>query len=195
MSEPEIEPERAPSQPLRPELADRAIAPVRLVLRWLGVMLLIVMIAMPAVQVVLREFIRAPFVGAEELTRFMLICVVFVTLPFVASSGASIRMEEILQGFPTRLRDGLRMMIAGTAALAFATASYSVGIATLSNLHNATPTLGIPYWVFFSAAFVGLLLAAVEFFIQLVKIARGRDQYVHNESDVPPGDEPTLGGH
>ena len=195
MSEPEIEPARITPPPLRAEFADRAIAPVRLILRWLGVVLLIVMIAMPAVQVVLREFIRAPFVGAEELTRFMLICVVFVTLPFVVSSGASIRMEEILQSFPTRLRDGLRIMIAGTAALAFATASDSVGIATLSNLHNATPTLGIPYWVFFSAAFVGLLLAAVECMIQLVKIAHGRDQYVDNESDVPPGDEPTLGGN
>lgn len=195
MSEPEIEPARTPSPPLRPEFADRAIAPVRLILRWLGVVLLIVMIAMPAVQVVLREFIRAPFVGAEELTRFMLICVVFVTLPFVVSSGASIRMEEILQSFPTRLRDRLRIMIAGTAALAFATASYSVGIATLSNLHNATPTLGIPYWVFFSAAFIGLLLAAVECLIQLVKIARGREQYVRHASDVAPGDEPTLGGH
>jgi TRAP-type C4-dicarboxylate transport system permease small subunit len=195
MSEPEHESQRLPSQPSRPELADRTIAPVRLILRWLGVLLLVVMIAMPAVQVVLREFLRAPFVGAEELTRFMLICVVFVTLPFVISSGASIRMEEILQGLPTRLRHGLRIAIAGTAALAFATAAYSVGIATLSNLHNATPTLGIPYWVFFSAAFMGLLLAAVECAIQLVKIVRGRDQYVHDETDTPPGDEPTLGGY
>lgn len=193
MSEPENDPGQSPAQVQRPELADRAIAPVRLLLRWLGVTLLVVMIAMPAVQVVLREFVRAPFVGAEELTRFMLICVVFVTLPFVVSSGASIRMEEILQSFPARLRDGLRIAIAGTAALAFATASYSVGIATLSNLHNATPTLGIPYWVFFSAAFLGLLLAAVECAIQLVKVVRGRDQYVHDETDIPPGDEPTLG--
>ena len=195
MSKPENETARLSSQPPQPELADRAIAPVRLVLRWLGVLLLVVMIAMPAVQVVLREFLRAPFVGAEELTRFMLICVVFVTLPFVVSSGASIRMEEILQGFPTRLRHGLRIAIAGTAALAFATASYSVGIATLSNLHNATPTLGIPYWVFFSAAFLGLLIAAIECAIQLVKIIRGRDQYVYDEADNPPGDEPTFGGY
>jgi TRAP-type C4-dicarboxylate transport system permease small subunit len=137
----------------------------------------------------------ADFVGAEELTRFMLICVVFVTLPFVVSSGASIRMEEILQSFPTRLRHGLRIAIAGTASLAFATASYSVGIATLSNLHNATPTLGIPYWVFFSAAFLGLLIAAIECAIQLVKIIRGRDQYVYDEADTPPGDEPTFGGY
>lgn len=195
MSEPKNETARLSSQPPQPELADRAIAPVRLALRWLGVLLLVVMIAMPAVQVVLREFLRAPFVGAEELTRFMLICVVFVTLPFVVSSGASIRMEEILQSFPAQLRYGLRIAIAGTASLAFATASYSVGIATLSNLHNATPTLGIPYWVFFSAAFMGLLIAAVECAIQLVKIIRGRDQYVYDEADNPPGDEPTFGGY
>jgi TRAP-type C4-dicarboxylate transport system permease small subunit len=193
MSEPEDLPGQSHTQGRRPELADRAIAPVRLFLRWLGVALLVVMVAMPAVQVVLREFLRAPFVGAEELTRFMLICVVFVTLPFVVSSGASIRMEEILQNLPTRLRDGLRIAIAGTAAIAFATASWSVGIATLSNLRNATPTLGIPYWVFFSAAFIGLLLAAVECAIQAVKVVRGRDQYVDDESGNQQGDEPTAG--
>ena len=45
-------------------------------------------------QVALREFTSFTFVGAGELTRFMLICVVFVTLPYVLP-GVSIRMDEL----------------------------------------------------------------------------------------------------
>ena len=55
------------------------------------------MILIPAAQVVLRELVGVPFVGAEELTRFMLICVVFVTFPYVVASGSNIRLEELLQ--------------------------------------------------------------------------------------------------
>ena len=59
-----------------------------------------VMIALPAVQVVLREVLELPFIGAEELTRFMLICVVFVTFPYVVASGTNIRLEEGLHLLP-----------------------------------------------------------------------------------------------
>ena len=78
---------------------DRAIRPVRKALRWLGLALLVVMIALPTLQVALRSTPYS-FIGAGELTRFMLICVVFVTLPYVISSGASIRMEDLISGLP-----------------------------------------------------------------------------------------------
>ena len=79
---------------------DRALAPVRRVLRWASLAMVAVMIALPAVQVVLREVLNLPFIGAEELTRFMLICVVFVTFPYVVASGANIRLEEGLHLLP-----------------------------------------------------------------------------------------------
>ena len=43
-----------------------------------------------------REIFATPIIGASELARFMLICSVFLALPYVVSSGANIRMEEIL---------------------------------------------------------------------------------------------------
>ena len=143
-------------------MPDRVLAPIRRLTRVMGVVLLGVMISLPALQVVLREVIGRPFVGAEELARFMLICVVFVTLPYVVSSGGSIRMEEILAALPRWVQRPVRAIGAAVAGAAFAIAAGSVAIATLRNLDNATPTLGIPYWVFFSAAFLGLLVAAIE---------------------------------
>lgn len=170
--------------------ADRLVQPLRIGLRTLGLALLAVMIALPVLQVGLREFTRLSFVGAGELTRFMLICVVFVILPYVVSSGASIRMEELTAGLRGWPRRGLRLLIAASGVAGFGVAAWSVALATLRNLNNATPTLGIPYWVFFSAAFVGLLLAALECAIQLVKAWLDRDLYVTFAEEQPPEELP-----
>jgi TRAP-type C4-dicarboxylate transport system permease small subunit len=170
---------------------DRAMRPVRKTLRWLGLALLVVMIALPTLQVGLRATPYA-FVGAGELTRFMLICVVFVSLPYVISSGASIRMEDLTNGLPESIRRVVTIAIPATGVVGFGFASYSVAVAVLHNLNNATPTLGMPYWIFFSAAFVGLLMAAVECAIQLVKALHGRDLYVSFAEEQPPEDLPDI---
>jgi TRAP-type C4-dicarboxylate transport system permease small subunit len=170
---------------------DRAMRPVRKALRWLGLALLLVMIALPALQVGLRATPYS-FIGAGELTRFMLICVVFVSLPYVISSGASIRVEDLTAGLQENIQRVLRIVIPATGVLGFGFASYSVALAVLRNLNNATPTLGIPYWVFFSAAFVGLLVAAVECASQVVKGLHGRDLYVSFAEEQPPEDLPDI---
>jgi TRAP-type C4-dicarboxylate transport system permease small subunit len=170
---------------------DRAMRPVRKALRWLGLALLVVMIALPALQVGLRATPYA-FIGAGELTRFMLICVVFVTLPYVISSGASIRMEDLAKGLPEGVHRVIRVAIPATGVLGFGVASCSVAVAVLGNLNNATPSLGIPYWIFFSAAFVGLLVAALECAIQFVKALQGRDLYVSFAEEQPPEDLPEI---
>jgi TRAP-type C4-dicarboxylate transport system permease small subunit len=171
---------------------DRALAPARLFLRWVSLILLAVMILLPAVQVVLREVLQTPFIGAEELTRFMLICVVFVTFPYVVASGANIRLEEIANGFPNAVRSALQVLIAASGTVAFGIAAASVAVATLRNLSNATPTLGIPYWVFFSAAFVGLLFASVECGLQLWKALTRRPLYVTFADEAPPDEMDAL---
>lgn len=175
----------------RLSLFDRILEPVRRLFRWLGVLLLGVLIFLPVMQVVLRQF-QSPFIGAEELARFMLICVVFVTLPYVVSSGASVRMEELLHALPGRLRRGLRIFIPLTGALAFGAAAVSVAVATMRNLDNETPTLQIPYWVFFSAAFLGLLLAAIECTAQFVKAWRNDPLYLTFAAEHSPEEAPDL---
>jgi TRAP-type C4-dicarboxylate transport system permease small subunit len=167
---------------------DRTVEPLRKAMRRFGLALLIVLILLPSLQVFLRTLVHRPFVGAEELARFILICVVFVTLPYVVSSGASIRMEEILSFFPRRMQWLLRVLFTVTGAAAYGVAAYSVAVATLRNLDNATPTLGIPYWVFFSAAFFGLLCSSIESAVQVVKAFRNQSLYVSFAEEEPPED-------
>ncbi|HEX2135553.1 MAG TPA: TRAP transporter small permease subunit [Microvirga sp.] len=171
---------------------DRALAPVRLFFRWSSLALVAVMIMLPAIQVVLREVLETPFVGAEELARFMLICVVFVTFPYVVASGSNIRLEELADLFPNELQRGLRVLIAASGAIVFGIAGVSVAVATLRNLNNATPTLGIPYWVFFSAGFLGLMFASVECALQLWKALTRRPLYVTFADEAAPDDMAAL---
>jgi TRAP-type C4-dicarboxylate transport system permease small subunit len=171
---------------------DRALAPARRFLRWASLAMVAVMIALPALQVVLRELLDLPFVGAEELTRFMLICVVFVTLPYVVASGTNIRLEEGLNLMPSAVRRVFDALIAATGAAAFAVAAAAIAVATLRNLQNATPTLGIPYYVFFSAAFFGLFFAAVETGLQLWKVLARRPPYVLFADEASPDDMDAL---
>ena len=172
--------------------ADRAAAPVRQVLRWTSLALVATMIALPAIQVFMREVFNLPFVGAEELTRFMLICIVFLTLPYVVVSGASIRLEEGLRQLPVPLQRFTRATIAVTSALTFAVAAASVAVATMRNLQNATPTLGIPYWIFFAASLIGFAAAALECTLQASKILARRPPFVIFPDESAPDDMALL---
>jgi TRAP-type C4-dicarboxylate transport system permease small subunit len=111
--------------------------------------------------------------------------VVMLALPYTISSGASIRMEEMLRLLPRPLQKAAEILIASVGLAAFAFAAGSVMKATLANLNNSSATLGIPYYIFFSAAFIGFLFAAVEFGLQIAKALRNRPLYVTFEAEQP----------
>ena len=171
---------------------DRALEPLRWVFRWGSLAMLVAMVSLPFIQVMAREVFSRPIVGAEELARFMLICTVFVALPYVVSAGANIRMEEFLGFLPRSLVRIVQLAIAAVAVLAFATAAISSIVAIRSNLDNATPTLGIPYWIFLGAAFVGLTMTTVECAVQFVKALRRQPLYVTFPGEHEPEEELDL---
>jgi TRAP-type C4-dicarboxylate transport system permease small subunit len=171
---------------------DRFLGPVRQFTRVSALVLIAFMILVPAVQVALRELAGVPFVGAEELTRFMLICAVFITFPYVVVSGSNIRLEELLQHLPSVVRRGFQVLIAATGAVVLGIGAAAIAVATMRNMNNATPTLGIPYWVFFSAAFLGFLLSAVECVVQFWKALNGFPLYVTFQDEAPADDMSAL---
>ncbi|PZU91997.1 MAG: hypothetical protein DI527_10600 [Chelatococcus sp.] len=171
---------------------DRAVEPLRWVFRWGSLVMLVAMVSLPFMQVVSREIFSAPIVGVEELARFMLICSVFLALPYVISSGANIRMEEIVALFPAKVVHIAKIATAITATATFATMAGASMVAIGTNLDNATPTLGIPYWIFFGAALVGFAMSTVECGIQLVKIVQNKPIYVSFPQEQEPEEELDL---
>jgi len=171
---------------------DRAMEPVRWVFRWGSLAMLIAMVVLPFAQVLAREIVGSPLIGAEELARFMLICTVFIALPYVAAGGANIRMEEILSLCPARFVRTVKIVIALVATATFATAAVASLVAIMSNLDNATPTLGMPYWLFLGAACVSFIMTTVECVIQLVKVLQDKPLYISFPQEMEPEEELDL---
>ena len=157
---------------------DRAIEPVRWLFRWGSLAMLIAMVSLPFIQVVSREIFSMPIIGVEELARFMLICSVFLALPYVISAGANIRMEEIVSMLPGGIVRAAKIGGAIVATATFGGITLASFVAIGGNLDNSTPTLGIPYWVFLGAAFVSFAMSTLECALQTVKVIQGRPLYV-----------------
>lgn len=185
-------PVSSPAVDSRTYAIDRAVEPLRWVFRWGSLVMLAAMVTLPFIQVVSREIFAVPIVGVEELARFMLICSVFVALPYVISAGANIRMEEIVGLMPAGFVRIAKIAAALTATATFAAMTVASGAAIGGNLDNSTPTLGIPYWIFFGAAFTGFGMSTLECAIQLVKIIQDRPLYVSFPQEQEPEEELDL---
>jgi TRAP-type C4-dicarboxylate transport system permease small subunit len=171
---------------------DRAVEPLRWVFRWGSLVMLVAMVSLPFVQVVAREVFGMPIIGVEELARFMLICSVFLAVPYVVSAGASIRMEEILVMLPSNIIHGLKLAAALICTVTFAAMVAASLVAIGTNLNNATPTLGIPYWIFLGAAAVSFSMTTLECAIQFFKVVQGKPLYVTFPQEQEPEEELDL---
>lgn len=171
---------------------DRFLEPLRWIFRWGSLVMLVAMVSLPFIQVVSREVFMSPVIGAEELARFMLISSVFLALPYVVSSGANIRMEEILSMFPAKFIWVCKILGAVTAAVTFAVLAGASGVAIMANLDNSTPTLGIPYWIFLGAALVSFSMTTVECAVQALKIIQHRPMFITFPQEQEPEEELDL---
>lgn len=125
------------------------------------VLVLVALVAVPFIQVVMRDLFGAAIIGAEEFTRFLLIVLVFSAFPIVVMQHENIVMAEFREALPSRPRKVLAFVIALSAALSAGFIAYVAWITIFKNLNNATPTLKIPFWLFLGSTFLGFALAAV----------------------------------
>ena len=140
-----------------------------LVLSAFVVALLAALIAVPSAQIVMRGVFGLPFVGAEELTRFMLICLVFVAYPLVVEAGENIVMGEVRRALPRPVRAAINVAISVSAVAVTGFLAYVTWTNIFANLRNVTPTLQIPFWIFLAAALFGFAGAAIVHLIHLRK--------------------------
>ena len=113
---------------------------------------------LPAVQIVLR-LVGKPFIGAEELTRFFLICMIFLSYPLVVAAKENIVMAELKNHLPRKLRWCVEVFIDLASAVLTFYVSYAAYFTVMKNLKNATPTLQIPFWLFLASTFAAFFLS------------------------------------
>lgn len=142
---------------------------VERVMTALVVMILAGLVLVPTAQVIMRGVFVQPFIGAEEFTRFLLICLIFCAYPLVVQKGENIVMGEFKAALPDRPRRVLNVLISIGAISATAFIAYVTASNISRNLNNATPTLGIPFWLFLGATLLGFAGAAVVHLLHLRK--------------------------
>lgn len=125
------------------------------------------LVLVPTAQVIMRGVFVLPFIGAEEFTRFLLICLIFCAYPLVVEHGENIVMGEFKAALPARLRRMLNVVISLAAVGVTGFMGYVTATNISRNLTNATPTLGIPFWIFLGAALFGFAGAAVVHLLHL----------------------------
>ena len=146
----------------------KALAIARAVIRWTSLALLALLVVTPLAQIVMRGIFNLPFAGAEELTRYFLICLVFIASSWVTQQGGQIRMEEFQALVPPKPRWLLQLAIDVSGIALFAVV-LAAGIVTIrNNLDNQTATLEMPFWLFMAPLVIGSLMLVVETFVALV---------------------------
>lgn len=124
----------------------------------IGLMVLLITILL---QVILRFVFSKPLMGAEEFTRYLVICVVLFPLAYAERSGSSIIMEEIQALFPRKFRIFINLSAHVLTTVVYGIVAVSSFSVLINNPLNKTATLEMPFWLFFLPTVVGLTAMTV----------------------------------
>lgn len=120
-------------------------------------------------QIVLRALFNLPLVGVEELSRYLFISVVFLGLPYYYREDGHIKLDGAKNFLPPRINRILELLIEASSVLVFASIFVSAVYTSISNYDSTSPTLSIPFWVFFMPTILGFGLLLKEHLITLIK--------------------------
>lgn len=122
----------------------------------------------------MRGVFNVPLAGAEELAKYLLICLTLVAASYVTREGGQIRMEEFQALVPARPRWWLQLAIEASGVAFFGVLFVATVVTVTRNLNSVTPILEMPFWLFFAPLVLGSLLLVVETVAMLLHTWRAR---------------------
>lgn len=141
---------------------------LRSTVRGAGLVLLAALIVTPLAQITMRGVFNVPLAGAEELAKYLLICLTFIAASYVTREGGQIRMEELQARLPRRPRWVLQMLIEISGVAVFGVLFVASAVTVSRNMNSVTPVLEMPFWMFFAPLVIGSLLLVIETLAMLV---------------------------
>ena len=152
-----------------------ALAPISKACLTTGILLLALMSLLIVVQVAGRNLFDLGMPWADELSRFCGVALVFLGVPLLALRGAHVAVDMVPTMLPP-LGRRICILIAELMMLAFAAISVWAIYAFLSRAWKfATPTLGIPNWVYYAPAAIAMALLVIITLSRLSALVRGED--------------------
>jgi TRAP-type C4-dicarboxylate transport system permease small subunit len=128
------------------------------ILRLVCCLMLAGLIFTPFAQIVLRGAFNLPMAGAEEMARYMLICLTFLAAALVSLDGGQIKMEEFQAMLPERSRWLLQLFIETAGGILFAVLAYAAIGTIARNITSRTATLEMPFLLFMGPLAIGAVL-------------------------------------
>jgi TRAP-type C4-dicarboxylate transport system permease small subunit len=139
-----------------------------------SLLLLAAVVITPLAQITMRGVFNVPMAGAEEMTRYFLICLTFLAASYVTEQGGQIRMEEFQGLIPPRPRWMLQLLIELSGVVVFGIL-FAASVVTISrNLNNQTPIMEMPFWLFMAPLALGSALLVAETLAMFVHTWRSR---------------------
>lgn len=151
--------------------------------------------ALTIINVLTRTITGTSLAFAEELSQFLIVLVTFVGIGYGASQGRHIRMTAVYDQLGVRGRKVMMLLIAGTTSLLmFALTWFALSyVGTVRALGSASPVLGVPLYLVYAAAPLGLFLGGIQYALAVVKNLREEEVYLSFEKK-DEYDEPQEGG-
>lgn len=155
------------------------------------------MTAVSVANVFMRNVLGESLVFADEVNQILIILVTFIGVGYAAREGRHIRMTAIYDQLGRRARKAMMILIAAvTAVLLGALAVYSASyVGHVRQVSQVTPALGIPLWLAYLVAPLGLTLGAVQYLMTVVRNLLEKEVYVSfDRKDEYGAGEEEIGG-
>lgn len=139
---------------------------IRFILQIVTSLILILLVVTPVTQIILR-LLLVPFIGAEEMSRFLLIALIFLGSPLAVWMGGHIMMDQFQRFFPKQINNWLQIIISAVCVFVFGYLTIS-GISLIRKMGaNTSIALQIPFWIVMTPVALGCLLLTIEYVVEM----------------------------
>ena len=136
--------------------------------------LLVVMISLIFIQVLTRYVFDYSIAWSEEVTRYLFVWMIFLTLNLTIRDNLPIRIDLIDQYLPDKPRKIIDIFVILLSLITFIVFSYSGYMFTLRGMLSTSPALGIPLYIAYVAMPIGFVLSIIATTYSLLDKCKGK---------------------
>lgn len=148
------------------------------ILSYISAGTLFIMMLLTTIDVFLRYVFNKPILGGLELTQFMLVIVVFCSLPYTQFKKGHVSVDFVINLFPKSIQSFCHLMnllIGFALLLLIAVMSCFRGFDAMKN-HEISGILSIPVYPFIFVVALGAFAMGIEVLRDLVNILKKKSE-------------------
>jgi len=136
-----------------------------------------------SLQVASRNFFNIGLPWADELARFTGLALVFFTIPLLQCRGKHIAVDLFTSRFTGLIKRGLDCLNEALVLTFFVLLIYSFFAFFKRAAFFSTPATGMPNWLFYAPALIGVVFCLLITALRLVRICSGKEAHTETTND------------